>query len=182
MEPGRLTERDSKFSGWRIVRVFLVLAGLGMAALSVAGWFILPPYMAARHLEAKGAFVRRVRIEGWMRNDIPAELLKLFQSPVEVTLYDSVLEEGVFRNLAKMTRLQELAFCGSTFHDKDLLWLTQLQDLKRLDVSRTNLTDRSVDIISRFRSLEGLYIDGARLSPAAIATLKKELPSCEIYD
>ena len=53
-------------------------------------------------------------------------------------------------------------------------------DLKKLDLSGSGITDRSIKYLKQLRTLEELEIDGTLVSQAGCSELRQALPNCRI--
>ncbi|WP_425615748.1 hypothetical protein NA78x_005679 [Anatilimnocola sp. NA78] len=76
--------------------------------------------------------------------------------------------------------VQHVALTSRSLRDEQLVLLQEFPRLKTLSLSCSPVTDASLPYIRPLKRLEYLDLRGTKLSDAAIAQLKRELPSCEI--
>jgi serine/threonine protein kinase len=78
-------------------------------------------------------------------------------------------------------RIRELSLAGCPITDDGLRSLLRLKSLKSLDLHSTIINDRSIKYLSQMK-LESLNVEQTQLTNDGIATLKKLLPGCVIYN
>ena len=80
--------------------------------------------------------------------------------------------------IAKLTTTREVYWCWAKLTDDQLRMMNGLTRLERLHLEATQVSDQSVDVLSRFTNLKSLDLWRTRFSAAGIAKLRRALPNC----
>jgi hypothetical protein len=93
-------------------------------------------------------------------------------SLVELNLRGTCLGDDDLRGIGKLAGMTSLDLEETTVSDHGLVHLAPLAPtLTRLNLTRTNVTDRGLAHLSRFRSLELLYLGGAKVEGRGLTHL-----------
>ncbi len=88
----------------------------------------------------------------------------------------SALGEDWFHSIVAVELLQ------NTVHDKDLEILSNLPQIKFVEIWSSELTDAGLLSLGKCKGLKMIYFKPNHCSDRAIAELKRELPDCEFFE
>ena len=65
---------------------------------------------------------------------------------------------------------------------QDGAYLAELRELRYLILSNCDVSDSSIPVFNRLRSLEYLDLSGTRVTKIGITKLKQALPKCNVFN
>jgi hypothetical protein len=80
----------------------------------------------------------------------------------------------------EFAHLMVLDLTGCQLTNPDLMRLEKLVELRVLNLSATNIADDTITYLFQLSSLTLLYLQNTKVSPKALARLRKQLPGCGI--
>jgi len=88
-----------------------------------------------------------------------------------IDLSGRVVEAAVFQLVKECAAAEMLLLRGATFDESDLAALVGLEDLMRLSLKQTELTDASLEFIGKLTKLEELDLELTQVSDAGLKKL-----------
>lgn len=128
-----------------------------------------------RHLK-KLSKLRELEARGLPIADASLVHLSGLKNLEYLNLRETKLVGPGFKSLAGLSRLTRLECGGPGVLDKGMPHLARLKSLERLDLARAQITDAGLKVLSPLHSLEALDLTGAKISAAAIRSLKTAIP------
>jgi hypothetical protein len=114
-------------------------------------------------------------------NDAALEKLSRLTQLEELDLSSTRVTDAGVKHLAALVNLRFLRLGGNPITDEGIRSLAALTELQVLTLSHTELTDAGLNHLSGLTNLSTLWLGSeVKVSPAAVAELKKQLPSCQI--
>ena len=99
----------------------------------------------------------------------------------ELYWHGAAISDENLELFARLTHLTTLVLNGQSFTDKGLAKLKVLTNLERLDLHTCeNITDAGMLHLYSLKKLRILGLRGTKITPAAVAGLKKNLPKCKV--
>ncbi|MEO0794242.1 MAG: c-type cytochrome domain-containing protein [Verrucomicrobiota bacterium] len=114
----------------------------------------------------------------WTDEEITA-LEPVIESIVELTIPNNQLTPASLEQINRMVSLRNLDLRNSELGD-DFVAGIQPNQLKRLNLFSTEITDESLNHLKSFGSLERLTVGGNEISPEAVESLQLALPETNI--
>jgi Leucine-rich repeat (LRR) protein len=90
------------------------------------------------------------------------------------------VNDEIASRLAGLSQLTYLDLSGTQITEKTILTLAPLTRLEKLTLGYTKLSDQAIPVLSTFTKLELLELSGAGISEKGIAKLKQALPKTNI--
>jgi len=88
-------------------------------------------------------------------------------------------------DLQRLTGLSELEFLrlhnATQLTNQALEYLSQIRNLKSLDLTAASVNDAGVPLLEKFTTLELLHLTNSKVTPQGVAQLQQALPDCRIY-
>jgi hypothetical protein len=98
-----------------------------------------------------------------------------------VALDGSDFNSEALNFLPSLPRLEQLGLQNCPSVDDDAIgYIAQLTKLKELDLIRTAVGDANLQDLRTLKRVERLYLNGSKVTPAAVQRLRAKLPDAEI--
>jgi internalin A len=97
-------------------------------------------------------------------------------------LDDTSITDAGLKHLLSLSNLLALWLQNTNITDEGVSSLTSLQKLETLYLSGTKITDKSLNSLETFKNLVELRVGKTKITAAGIASLKKKLPHCRIFN
>lgn len=98
-----------------------------------------------------------------------------------LSLEHTNVNAGMLKPLQKLATLKELNLKCNGLVDGDMQSVTALAQIERLNLGRTKITDAGLRRLAKMKNLRWLNLKECEgISSAAVADLRRRLPSCEI--
>lgn len=105
----------------------------------------------------------------------------LFPRISKASFIGSNITDDALYHIGQMTSLRELYLQQTPIKGEGLIYLSNLQNLKLLDLSKTNITDGQLLHVLRLPVLEDLYLNGTNISPAILEAIQQNQPDLNIH-
>ncbi|MHC1743232.1 MAG: hypothetical protein AB9873_09410 [Syntrophobacteraceae bacterium] len=98
----------------------------------------------------------------------------------ELVASDTPISDAGLAHLAALPKLRSLHLSGTRSSDAGIAHLLGLP-LVTLDLSRTSISDLSLERVARINSLRELWINGCSLTEEAIRLFRERRPDCSVF-
>ena len=106
--------------------------------------------------------------------------LKRMTNLVEVTLWNTTVDDAGLANLHGLSHLKSLNLGLTQVTDAGLVHLQDLTSLEVLDLGDTQVTDAGLAHLRQLTNLKQLDLSDTQVSADGVAKLQQALPDCEI--
>lgn len=111
---------------------------------------------------------------------------ELPSTPFKVTTIDLTgsrqFGDADLQRLAGLSELEFLRLHNATqLTNQALEYLSQIRNLKSLDLTAASVNDAGVPLLEKFTTLELLHLTNSKVTPQGVAQLQQALPDCRIY-
>jgi hypothetical protein len=128
-----------------------------------------------------GSFVAGIERTGFLVNGKPLPRVETVDGNVIGLRLDGMtLAPDDFRLLGQLTMLRRLSLTKTNITDKDLASLSTLARLEALMLNNTEVSDKAVDELIRLPALRTCCLGSVRITPAGIAKLKEHFPKLSL--
>lgn len=168
--------------GW----LALATAVLVIAAIGLAIWIPFHREEQAIHIiwDLGGQVFIAPGGPDWFRSLEGDENIKVFDRVDGVDLSDTAVTNEDVRNviarLKELQHLRALHLSGTQLTDAGLVHLTSLTNLEHLNLDNTHITDAGLVRLAELRRLKSLRLHGTQVTDEGVKTLNKALPECAI--
>lgn len=140
------------------------------------------PRLTEACLKTIGTFAKLETLTVARRPVTPAGLKELAgcKELRKLVLSNTKLTDDALAELAGFANLRDLNLLGCPIRGAGLKHLAKLPALQTLSLAGTALDDDGLAVLSELKQLETLNLLGTKVSPEAVATLRKALPGCQI--
>jgi hypothetical protein len=103
-----------------------------------------------------------------------------FNGMKHLTFTNCPITNETFKDLARITSLEQLEFTAVKVSDVDLKDLSALPTLEKLRLNSTGLAEAGLKELAAFKHLKELKFEKENVADAAVDELKKALPECKV--
>lgn len=114
-------------------------------------------------------------------NDAVLEHLTVLPRLQDLTLFSSRVSDLGLEFIGKLTQLEHLTVADSHITDCGLKHLTRLTQLQYLCLDGNDITDTGLDHLKGLTKLEYLSLRDTRVTAEGVKKLQQALPNCEIF-
>ncbi|QDT47383.1 Leucine Rich repeats (2 copies) [Symmachiella dynata] len=116
----------------------------------------------------------------WLRSWLPRELTYCFDTPREIHLANTTVDDDWLANLRDYPSLEMLGLADTNVTDAGLVHLSDMPHLQVLWLSNTAVSDAGLPSLRGLPKLVLFYLDGTRVTETGIDTLRKRLSHVDI--
>jgi len=126
---------------------------------------------------AKLAHLKDLRLDGGI-TDSDIKLLTKLRQLESITLRNLPITDAGLGSLKALSSLKRIILFRAEITSAGLVGLINLP-LEELWLTRTNIDDRAIPYITKFRALRSVNLLGTKISKSGVKKLRRELPNCQ---
>ncbi|MEO0795566.1 MAG: c-type cytochrome domain-containing protein [Verrucomicrobiota bacterium] len=125
-----------------------------------------------------------VNLRNVLNDDILEEIEVIAPYVVDLDLSQTQISgEALGQLIPNMKRLERLDLSNTAIDDASAVWLRKSppSSLQSINLYNTELTDKSIESLTRLGGLQSIYLSGTQISSEGVEQLKQSLPDAKIF-